>query len=138
MKILSSPRELAGSYEVRQVLGQSGRDLVFRGDGTVVRRGNDVDGAIDGRPVAGLSIRIPESRILNAPCASRKTRGPWSTPSAARAHLPEEQGSYNDALHDWEILRTIYNRYPGLTFEVRALGEKTRPANPHRIQSAAR
>src|SRR5712671_4555635 len=34
------------------------------------------------------------------------------------------------------ILRTY--RYPDLSFEVRALGENTRPANPNRIQNAAR
>lgn len=34
-----------------QVLGQSGKDLVFRADETVVRRGKDISGAIDGRPV---------------------------------------------------------------------------------------
>ncbi len=48
MKIASSPRELAGCYEVRQVLGQSGKDLVFRADETVVRRGNDVNGDLRG------------------------------------------------------------------------------------------
>jgi len=51
-------------------------DLVYRADETVARRGDDVNGAIDGRPAAGLSSRIPESRILNAPGAWRKTRGP--------------------------------------------------------------
>jgi hypothetical protein len=117
VKIPTSPRELAGCHEVRRVLGQSGKDLVFRADETVARRGNDVNGAIDGRPVAGLSIRIPESRILNAPGAWRKTRDLVNSISA-RTHLHEEQGSYNDALNHEEILRTIYNRYPGLTFEV--------------------
>jgi hypothetical protein len=38
MKIPFSPRELAGCYEVRQVLGQGGIDLVCRADETVVRR----------------------------------------------------------------------------------------------------
>jgi len=57
---------------------------------------------------------------------------------SARAHLHEEQGSYNDALNEWEILRTICNRHPDLIFEVKALGAKTRPANPYRIQNAAR
>jgi serine/threonine-protein kinase len=42
----------------------------------------------------------------------------------ARAHLHEEQGSYGDALNDWEILRTIYNQYPGLTFEVERLQKR--------------
>jgi serine/threonine-protein kinase len=42
----------------------------------------------------------------------------------ARAHLHEEQGSYNDALNDWEILRTIYSQYPGLTFEVERLQKR--------------
>jgi tetratricopeptide (TPR) repeat protein len=37
---------------------------------------------------------------------------------SAQAHLHEEKGSDNDALNDWEILRIIYDRYPGLTFEV--------------------
>ena len=63
MKTPSSPRELAGCYEDRQVLGQSGKDLVFRADETFVRRGNDVNDAIDGRPVAGLSIRQSISRF---------------------------------------------------------------------------
>ena len=42
----------------------------------------------------------------------------------ARAHLHEEQGSFGDALNDWEILRTIYSQYPGLTFEVERLQKR--------------
>ncbi|MGA7892024.1 MAG: hypothetical protein WCA49_02265 [Candidatus Sulfotelmatobacter sp.] len=42
----------------------------------------------------------------------------------ARAHLHEEQGVYSDALNDWEILRTIYSQYPGLTFEVERLQKR--------------
>ncbi len=42
----------------------------------------------------------------------------------ARAHLHEEQGAYNDALNDWEVLRTIYSQYPGLTFEVERLQKR--------------
>jgi serine/threonine-protein kinase len=42
----------------------------------------------------------------------------------ARAHLHEEQGAYSDALNDWEILRTIYTQYPGLTFEVERLQKR--------------
>src|SRR5271154_363628 len=42
----------------------------------------------------------------------------------ARAHLHEEQGVYSDALNDWEILRTIYTQYPGLTFEVERLQKR--------------
>src|SRR5258708_23529629 len=48
----------------------------------------------------------------------------------ARAHLHEEQGSYSDALHDWEILRTIYNQYPGLTFEVERLQKQRDQQSP--------
>jgi serine/threonine-protein kinase len=42
----------------------------------------------------------------------------------ARAHLREEQGTFGDALNDWEILRTIYSEYPGLTFEVERLQKR--------------
>ena len=42
----------------------------------------------------------------------------------ARAHLHEEQGAYSDALNDWEILRTIYSQYPGITFEVERLQKR--------------
>jgi eukaryotic-like serine/threonine-protein kinase len=42
----------------------------------------------------------------------------------ARAHLHEEQGAHSDALNDWEILRTIYSQYPGLTFEVERLQKR--------------
>jgi serine/threonine protein kinase len=54
----------------------------------------------------------------------------------ARAHLHEEQGSYGDALNDWEILRTIYSQYPGLTFEVERL--QKRRDQQLRIESKAR
>jgi len=42
----------------------------------------------------------------------------------ARAHLHEEQATFGDALNDWEILRTIYSQYPGLTFEVERLQKR--------------
>ncbi len=42
----------------------------------------------------------------------------------ARAHLHEEQGAFNDALNDWEVLRTIYSQYPGLKFEVERLQKR--------------
>jgi eukaryotic-like serine/threonine-protein kinase len=54
----------------------------------------------------------------------------------ARAHLHEEQGSYSDALNDWEILRTIYSQYPGLTFEVERL--QKRREQQTRIESKTR
>ena len=54
----------------------------------------------------------------------------------ARAHFHEEQGHFSDALGDWEILRTIYNRYPGLSFEIERL-EKRRE-NQSRIEAKAR
>jgi len=54
----------------------------------------------------------------------------------ARAHLHEEQASYTDALNDWEILRTIYSQYPGLTFEVERL--QKRRDQQARIESRTR
>ncbi len=54
----------------------------------------------------------------------------------ARAHLHEEQGAYGDALNDWEILRTIYSQYPGLTFEVERL--QKRREQQVRIESKTR
>ncbi len=54
----------------------------------------------------------------------------------ARAHFHEEQGQFSDALADWEILRTIYGRYPGLKFEVERL-EKRRDTQS-RIEAKAR
>ena len=35
-----------------------------------------------------------------------------------RARLYEERGHFVEALGQWEILQTIYNRYPGLSFEI--------------------
>jgi serine/threonine protein kinase len=54
----------------------------------------------------------------------------------ARAHFHEEQGQFGDALGDWEILRTIYSRYPGLNFEIERL-EKRRE-NQSRIEAKTR
>jgi eukaryotic-like serine/threonine-protein kinase len=42
----------------------------------------------------------------------------------ARAHHHEEASAFGDALNDWEILRTIYNQYPGLKFEVERLQKR--------------
>jgi serine/threonine-protein kinase len=53
-----------------------------------------------------------------------------------RAHCHEEQGQFTDALADWEILRTIYGRYPGLKFEVERL-EKRRE-NQARLDAKGR
>ncbi len=36
----------------------------------------------------------------------------------AKARYHEENGQFNDALGQWEILRTIHHRYPGLQFEI--------------------
>ena len=36
----------------------------------------------------------------------------------AKAHQHEERGQYSEALGQWEILRTIYGQYPGLSFEI--------------------
>jgi serine/threonine protein kinase len=54
----------------------------------------------------------------------------------ARAHFHEEQGQFGDALGDWEILRTIYGRYPGLKFEVERL--ENRREKQARTESKAR
>ena len=54
----------------------------------------------------------------------------------ARAHLHEEQAAFGDALNDWEILRTIYNQYPGLKFEVERL--QKRRDQQARIESKTR
>ncbi len=54
----------------------------------------------------------------------------------ARAHLHEEQSAYGDALNDWEVLRTIYSQYPGLTFEVERL--QKRRDQQSRVESKAR
>jgi hypothetical protein len=74
MKIRSSPRDLAGCNEVRQVLGQRGRDLVYRADEIVVRRGNNANSAIDGRAVAGAFDQDRRESYLNWHGDWRKTR----------------------------------------------------------------
>jgi len=42
----------------------------------------------------------------------------------AKARLHEERGQFTDALAQWEILRTIYSQYPGLSFEIDRLGKR--------------
>lgn len=42
----------------------------------------------------------------------------------AKARLQEERGQFSDALAQWEILRTIYSEYPGLSFEVERLEKR--------------
>ncbi len=52
----------------------------------------------------------------------------------AKARLLEEQGQFNEALAQWEILRTIYNSYPGLSFEV----ERVVSRRDQQIRAAAK
>ncbi len=42
----------------------------------------------------------------------------------AKARLHEERRQFTDALAQWEILRTIYSQYPGLSFEIDRLGKR--------------
>jgi serine/threonine-protein kinase len=42
----------------------------------------------------------------------------------AKARLHEERGQFTDALAQWEILRTIYSPYPGLSLEIDRLGKR--------------
>jgi tetratricopeptide (TPR) repeat protein len=42
----------------------------------------------------------------------------------AKARFFEERGQFNEALDQWEILRSIYDRYPGLAFEIERLMKK--------------
>jgi serine/threonine-protein kinase len=36
----------------------------------------------------------------------------------AKAHVLEERGQFGEAVGQWQILRSIYDRYPGLDFEI--------------------
>jgi serine/threonine protein kinase len=42
----------------------------------------------------------------------------------AKSRLHEERGQFSDALAQWEILRTIYSQYPGLSFEIERLEKR--------------
>ena len=42
----------------------------------------------------------------------------------AKARFHEERGQFTDALAQWEILRTIYSPYPGLSIEIDRLGKR--------------
>ncbi|MCL5743661.1 MAG: hypothetical protein M1541_07010, partial [Acidobacteria bacterium] len=53
---------------------------------------------------------------------------------AAKARVHEQQGQYSEALAQWDILRTIYPRYPGLDVEIERMGKRreqqARPDEP--------
>jgi serine/threonine-protein kinase len=53
-----------------------------------------------------------------------------------RARLYEEQNQFIEALGQWEILRTVYERYPGLAFEIERV--KKRRDQRSRSQAKAR
>ena len=42
----------------------------------------------------------------------------------AKARLHEERAQFTEAQAQWEILRTIYSQYPGLSFEIDRLGKR--------------
>jgi serine/threonine-protein kinase len=54
----------------------------------------------------------------------------------AKARLHEERSQFTDALAQWEILRTIYSQYPGLSFEIDRLGKRREQQT--RVEAKAR
>ncbi len=42
----------------------------------------------------------------------------------AKARRQEESAQYSEALGQWEILRTVYNQYPGLEFELERVSKR--------------
>ncbi len=52
----------------------------------------------------------------------------------AKARFHEEQGQFNEALGQWEILRTIHDSYPGLSFEF----ERSERRRDQQVRAAAR
>ena len=52
----------------------------------------------------------------------------------SKANLFEEQGQINEAVAQWEILRSIYDRYPGLDFEF----QRIRKRQVHQLKAEAR
>jgi eukaryotic-like serine/threonine-protein kinase len=55
---------------------------------------------------------------------------------ASKAHVLEEKGQFAESLAQWEILQSIYDRYPGLAFEFERL--KKRRDQQARSESRAR
>src|SRR5260370_7915281 len=60
----SSPRKLAGRYEVRQILGHGGMGLVYRAYDTVVRREVAVKTILDIPDSASLQLFYKECDVL--------------------------------------------------------------------------
>ena len=60
----ASPKQLAGRYEVRQVLGQGGMGLVYRAHDTVVRREVAVKTILDIPDPASLQLFYKECDVL--------------------------------------------------------------------------
>jgi serine/threonine-protein kinase len=54
----------------------------------------------------------------------------------AKARLHEERSQFTDALAQWEILRTIYSQYPGLSFEIDRQGKRREQQT--RVEAKAR
>ena len=54
----------------------------------------------------------------------------------AKARLAEERGQFADASAQWEILRTIYSQYPGLSFEIERLVKRREQQT--RVEAKAR
>ncbi len=54
----------------------------------------------------------------------------------AKARLHEERSQFTDAMAQWEILRTIYSQYPGLSFEIDRLSK--RREQQARVEAKAR
>ena len=53
----------------------------------------------------------------------------------AKARYFEERGQFNEALDQWQILRSIHERHPGLAFEIERLAEgKQDPTSPRKRQ----
>lgn len=86
----------------------------------------EIDRDLDGEADLDRRVHILEQSLAAYPgeqhferqLAPLKEKRDLVNSIAAKARYHEERGQFADALAQWEILRTIYDRYPGLEFEI--------------------
>jgi serine/threonine-protein kinase len=101
-------------------------DIEEKSRQTISARIAETDGKIDAEPDLDRRITILEEAVRAFPGEPhfqqllQHTRDKYNLIEsiAARARLHEQQTQFREALSQWEILKTIYDRYPGLDMEI--------------------
>jgi serine/threonine protein kinase len=130
-RALAIANEFLGKYPEHALFQALKCDIEERQRQELSARIAEIDREVEAEPDLDRRIAILESAAASYPGEPHferqlkplREKRDLVNSIAAKARYYEEQRQFDGAVAQWEILRTIYSRYPGLEFEIERVGK---------------